>query len=179
MLLKHYPLKCLKTRHSQRLEAILRSSLYSHFSESLSGIATIRAYNEEGRFLKENRDRMNNENRAYWMTVTNQVCRFLRWTNCKAKSSSSDGSVYVLTFSGRCSSWLFPCSPLAPGLLCPRLKPASRSPTSFRYSRYEINVSVHPTHSSSSLPDFRLDGQATGRSREQHELRRADRLLRT
>jgi ABC-type multidrug transport system fused ATPase/permease subunit len=60
----------------QRLETILRSSLYSHFSESLSGIATIRAYNEEDRFLKENRDRMDYENRAYWMTVTNQVCRF-------------------------------------------------------------------------------------------------------
>ena len=75
-LRKHYSLRYLQTRYSQRLEAILRSSLYSHFSESLSGIATIRAYNEEGRFLKENRDRMDYENRAYWMTVTNQVCRF-------------------------------------------------------------------------------------------------------
>ena len=61
-------------RRSQRLDAILRSSLYSHFSESLSGIATIRAYKEEGRFLKENRDWVDIENRAYWLTVTNQVC---------------------------------------------------------------------------------------------------------
>ena len=37
---------------SQRLDAILRSSLYSHFSESLSVIATIRAYREEGRFIE-------------------------------------------------------------------------------------------------------------------------------
>ena len=63
-------------RHSQRLEAILRSLLYSHFSESLSGLATIRAYQEEDRFLKENRDRVDAETRAYWMTVTNQVGRF-------------------------------------------------------------------------------------------------------
>jgi ABC-type multidrug transport system fused ATPase/permease subunit len=63
-------------RHSQRLEAILRSLLYSHFSESLSGLATIRAYKEEDRFLKENRGRVDAETRAYWMTVTNQVCRF-------------------------------------------------------------------------------------------------------
>ena len=61
---------------SQRLDAILRSSLYSHFSESLSGIATIRAYREEGRFLKENRDWVDIENRAYWLTVSNQVCGF-------------------------------------------------------------------------------------------------------
>ena len=63
-------------RRSQRLDAILRSSLYSHFSESLSGIATIRAYREEDRFLKENRDWVDIENRAYWLTVTNQVCSF-------------------------------------------------------------------------------------------------------
>jgi ABC-type multidrug transport system fused ATPase/permease subunit len=62
----------------QRLDAILRSSLYSHFSETLSGIATIRAYGEEDRFLNENRDRVNIENRAYWMTVTNQVSLTLR-----------------------------------------------------------------------------------------------------
>jgi len=63
-------------RYSQRLDAILRSSLYSHFSESLSGIATIRAYREEDRFLKENRDWVDVENRAYWLTVTNQVGSF-------------------------------------------------------------------------------------------------------
>ncbi|KAI0260131.1 putative ATP-binding cassette transporter protein YOR1 [Gloeopeniophorella convolvens] len=59
-------------REMKRLDAILRSSLYSHFSETLSGIATIRAYKEEDRFFNENRDRVNFENRAYWMTVTNQ-----------------------------------------------------------------------------------------------------------
>ncbi|KAH9177416.1 ABC transporter [Lactarius sanguifluus] len=59
-------------REMKRLDAILRSSLYSHFSETLSGIATIRAYGEQQRFFNENRDRVNVENRAYWMTVTNQ-----------------------------------------------------------------------------------------------------------
>lgn len=56
----------------QRLDAVLRSSLYSHFSESLSGLATIRAYGETDRFLDENRKRVDIENRAYWLTVTNQ-----------------------------------------------------------------------------------------------------------
>jgi ABC-type multidrug transport system fused ATPase/permease subunit len=44
-------------------DAILRSSLYSHFSESLSGLATIRAYGEADRFRKENESRMDIENR--------------------------------------------------------------------------------------------------------------------
>nr|VWO99753.1 Phosphate:H symporter (Phosphate:H symporter, variant) [Ganoderma boninense] len=55
-----------------RIDAVLRSSLYSHFSESLSGLATIRAYGESNRFLLENRKRVDIENRAYWLTVTNQ-----------------------------------------------------------------------------------------------------------
>ncbi|KAI0635675.1 P-loop containing nucleoside triphosphate hydrolase protein [Trametes polyzona] len=59
-------------RELKRLDALLRSSLYSHFSESLSGLATIRAYGESDRFLAENRKRVDIENRAYWLTVTNQ-----------------------------------------------------------------------------------------------------------
>ncbi|KAG8702705.1 hypothetical protein FRC09_004597 [Ceratobasidium sp. 395] len=59
-------------RELKRLDAILRSSLYGHFSESLSGLATIRAYDEVGRFREENRRHMDIENRAYWLTVTNQ-----------------------------------------------------------------------------------------------------------
>jgi ABC-type multidrug transport system fused ATPase/permease subunit len=45
------------------LDAILRSSLYSHFSESLAGLSTIRAYGETERFLKENFHRVDVENR--------------------------------------------------------------------------------------------------------------------
>ncbi|KAG8806117.1 hypothetical protein FRC18_006284, partial [Serendipita sp. 400] len=59
-------------REVKRLDAILRSSLYSHFSESLSGLATIRAYGETERFRQENVKRMDVENRAYWLSVTNQ-----------------------------------------------------------------------------------------------------------
>jgi ABC-type multidrug transport system fused ATPase/permease subunit len=51
-------------RELKRLDAILRSSLYAHFSESLTGLATIRAYGETDRFRKESEDRMNIENRS-------------------------------------------------------------------------------------------------------------------
>ena len=46
-------------------DSILRSSLYSHFSESLSGLGTIRAYGESDRFLEENQKRMDIENRYF------------------------------------------------------------------------------------------------------------------
>ncbi|KAF5382133.1 hypothetical protein D9615_004305 [Tricholomella constricta] len=59
-------------REMKRLDAVLRSSLYSHFSESLSGLATIRAYGESERFRLDNETRVDVENRAYWLTVTNQ-----------------------------------------------------------------------------------------------------------
>ncbi|EGN95824.1 hypothetical protein SERLA73DRAFT_60499 [Serpula lacrymans var. lacrymans S7.3] len=60
-------------REIKRLDAILRSSLYSHFSESLTGLTTIRAYGEVPRFQAENEKRMDIENRACWLTVTNQA----------------------------------------------------------------------------------------------------------
>ncbi|KAJ7593418.1 ABC transporter [Mycena floridula] len=59
-------------RELKRLDAVLRSSLYSHFSESLSGIPVIRAYGEGDRFRHENERNIDIENRAYWLTVTNQ-----------------------------------------------------------------------------------------------------------
>ncbi|KAF5366995.1 hypothetical protein D9758_003982 [Tetrapyrgos nigripes] len=59
-------------RELKRLDAILRSSLYSHFSESLSGLTTIRAHGETERFRLDNEKRIDIENRAYWLTVTNQ-----------------------------------------------------------------------------------------------------------
>ncbi|OJA08425.1 hypothetical protein AZE42_08305 [Rhizopogon vesiculosus] len=59
-------------RELKHLDAILRSSLYSHFSESLSGLTTIRAYGELDRFLAENVELVDVENRAYWLTVVNQ-----------------------------------------------------------------------------------------------------------
>lgn len=69
---RHYHFEGKLTCLQQRIDAVLRSSLYSHFSESLSGLATIRAYGESDRFLVENRKRVDIENRAYWLTVTNQ-----------------------------------------------------------------------------------------------------------
>jgi ATP-binding cassette subfamily C (CFTR/MRP) protein 1 len=53
-------------------DANLRSLLYSHFSESLSGLPTIRAYREVPRFLSDNEFYCDLEDRALYLTITNQ-----------------------------------------------------------------------------------------------------------
>ncbi|KAK0545187.1 hypothetical protein OC846_005775 [Tilletia horrida] len=59
-------------RECKRIDAMLRSGLYSHFAETLSGLATIRAYYRIPSFLAENYKRMDHENRALLLTTTNQ-----------------------------------------------------------------------------------------------------------
>jgi ABC-type multidrug transport system fused ATPase/permease subunit len=54
-------------REIKRLDNILRSSLYAHFSESLSGLSTIRAYGESEKFIKTNEYHTDVENRAYFL----------------------------------------------------------------------------------------------------------------
>ncbi|WWC87583.1 uncharacterized protein L201_002473 [Kwoniella dendrophila CBS 6074] len=66
------------SREVKRLDSMLRSLLYSHFSESLSGLATIRAYGETDRFIKENAYYMDLEDRAYLLSATNQ-----RWLSIR------------------------------------------------------------------------------------------------
>ncbi|ORY35691.1 P-loop containing nucleoside triphosphate hydrolase protein [Naematelia encephala] len=77
------------SREFKRIDAILRSSLYAHFSESLSGIGTIRAYGESERFCQDNIKRMDIENRAYYLTIINQ-----RWLGIRLDFLGS-----LLTFS--------------------------------------------------------------------------------
>ncbi|KAF8585441.1 ABC protein [Ramaria rubella] len=60
------------SRELKRLDASLRSLLYSHFSESLTGLATIRAYREVPRFLTDNEYYCDLEDRALYLTITNQ-----------------------------------------------------------------------------------------------------------
>ncbi|GAA5994171.1 uncharacterized protein JCM10292_001909 [Rhodotorula paludigena] len=59
-------------RELKRLDNLLRSSLYAHFSETLSGLSTVRAYGETDKFLKQNSSLLDLENRAYYLTIVNQ-----------------------------------------------------------------------------------------------------------
>ncbi|KAJ7440231.1 ABC protein [Mycena latifolia] len=56
----------------KRLDSMLRSLLYAHLSESLTGLPTIRSYGEIDRFIRDNKYYIDLENRALFLTVTNQ-----------------------------------------------------------------------------------------------------------
>lgn len=73
---------------------MLRSLLYAHFAESLSGLPTIRSYGEVNRFLRDNEYYVDLEDRAAFLTVTNQ-----RYAN--PDPSLRDILIYL-----RVSSWL-------------------------------------------------------------------------
>ncbi|KAG1737506.1 ABC protein [Suillus paluster] len=59
-------------REIKRLDSMLRSLLYAHFSETLTGLPTIRSYGEMKRFIAANRYYVDLENRALYLVVTNQ-----------------------------------------------------------------------------------------------------------
>jgi ABC-type multidrug transport system fused ATPase/permease subunit len=56
----------------KRIDGVLRSPLYAHFSESLAGVAVIRSFDASKRFIEDNCRYMSIENRAYYLTVVNQ-----------------------------------------------------------------------------------------------------------
>jgi len=53
------------SRETKRLESISRSPVYAHFSESLGGLATIRAYGQSQRFIKDFLRKVDQNTRAY------------------------------------------------------------------------------------------------------------------
>ncbi|KZP14241.1 P-loop containing nucleoside triphosphate hydrolase protein [Athelia psychrophila] len=59
-------------RELKRLDSMLRSILYAHFAESLTGLPTIRSYGAIDRFVGENKYYVDLEDRALFLTVTNQ-----------------------------------------------------------------------------------------------------------
>ncbi|KAI9805212.1 MAG: hypothetical protein M1825_001048 [Sarcosagium campestre] len=65
------------SRDLKRLEAVQRSPLYQQFGETISGIITIRAYNDERRFTEDNMHRINTHNRPFiYLWATNRWLSF-------------------------------------------------------------------------------------------------------
>ncbi|KAF5310093.1 hypothetical protein D9619_010353 [Psilocybe cf. subviscida] len=57
---------------TKRLDSLMRSILYGSFSETLTGLATIRAYRNQERSIKDAEHGLDMENRAYYMTIAIQ-----------------------------------------------------------------------------------------------------------
>lgn len=88
----------------KRIDAVLRSPLYAHFSESLSGVTVIRAYGEGDRFIADNQKLMAIETRAYYLTVANQ-----RWLGIRLDALGSV-LVFVVAVIVACSDTISPAS---------------------------------------------------------------------
>lgn len=65
-------------RELRRLNNLLRSRIYEHFNESLSGLPTLTAFGLIGGFVDDNARRIDTENTAYWLSI---AC--VRWLNLR------------------------------------------------------------------------------------------------
>jgi ATP-binding cassette subfamily C (CFTR/MRP) protein 1 len=73
-------------REIKRIDSMLRSLLYGHFSESLNGLSTIRAYAVTKDYVKHNSYYMDLESRALYLICTNQ-----RWLAIRLVSTCPPG----------------------------------------------------------------------------------------
>ncbi|KAG1737805.1 ABC protein [Suillus lakei] len=93
-------------REIKRIDAMLRSILYAHFSETLTGLPTIRSYGEMRRFIDANRYYVDLEDRALYLVLTNQrhVVALLAVTNVSGINAAQIGLVltYTITLSLMC-----------------------------------------------------------------------------
>ncbi|KAH9919495.1 multidrug resistance-associated ABC transporter [Epithele typhae] len=57
---------------AKRIDSLLRSLLYASYSETLTGLSTVRAYRWQDRFVNKSNEGLDQENRAYYMTIAIQ-----------------------------------------------------------------------------------------------------------
>ncbi|KAI8618185.1 P-loop containing nucleoside triphosphate hydrolase protein [Chytriomyces sp. MP71] len=89
----------------KRLDSISRSPLLANVSESINGLATIRAYGATDRFIQKNHRLLNNNNRAYYPALLIQ-----RWIQIRVEALNAflllSTSIFVIVFVSHLSSGL-------------------------------------------------------------------------
>lgn len=94
------------SRELKRLDSLCRSPLYAQFSETLTGLSTIRASHDQDRFISRNQLLADSNNRPYYLQLTAQ-----RWLGLNLEMI---GNVLVLAAS--LASVLLHVSPSLAGL---------------------------------------------------------------
>ena len=59
----------MTSRQLKRLDSVTRSPIYSHFSETLAGTATIRAFSSQQQFAEKSQQAVDDNQRAYYASV--------------------------------------------------------------------------------------------------------------
>ncbi|KAJ8496778.1 hypothetical protein ONZ45_g12317 [Pleurotus djamor] len=79
---------------TKRLDSLMRSTLYASFSESLTGLSTIRAYRSQESSVTHAQRGLDMQNRAYYMTLAIQ-----RWLALRLELMSNILTLGILMFS--------------------------------------------------------------------------------
>ena len=57
------------SRQLKRLDSVTRSPIYTHFQETITGVASIRAYRQQERFITENEKKVDMNQIAYYPSI--------------------------------------------------------------------------------------------------------------
>jgi ATP-binding cassette subfamily C (CFTR/MRP) protein 1 len=58
------------SRELKRLDSIGKSPIYSHFQETIQGVSTIRAYDQQRAFIYQNQSKLDSNQRAYFPSIS-------------------------------------------------------------------------------------------------------------
>jgi ATP-binding cassette subfamily C (CFTR/MRP) protein 1 len=96
------------SREIQRLDSMSRSPVYAHFSETLAGVETVRAYGKQSKFIAVNQRSLDKNQAAYFLKVT---------ANCWLAIRLEFAATAIITFATLCSVLQHPSDdPNFPGL---------------------------------------------------------------
>ena len=96
-------------REVKRLDSILRSHVYTHFGETLSGLMTVRAFGKQEEFSGITDQNLDVMNRAYFVTIINQ-----RWLGIRLNFV---GNVLIFIVSILVVTSRFQVSPSISGMI--------------------------------------------------------------
>lgn len=95
------------TRDLRRLDAAARSPIFSHFSESMAGVSTIRAMQSQEQAIRTNMSRLETQMEAYYLsnTAVPWPIKKRRLEDLRPAGSAYGCSSMAPSWWARCASW--------------------------------------------------------------------------